>query len=287
MPLWPLRLVGHREQDADVGDRTVGDPVLDAVDDPRRRRPLSAIVFCAAASEPASGSRQREAAEQLAATRAASGTPASAASVPNLIDRVAHERVVDAHDHARRRAGARDLLHREHVARRCRARRRRTPRGPRCRGSRARPCASTSSFGWRCSRSISAAFGSTSFLRELARGLLDQLLLFGQLEIHVDLLALELGGALVEEGRHALPLIRGREQQREAALLERDCRPAESARLALAHDALARLGDRERPLRRRSSRRRLRVSAISSAAGNDRVDEADAQRLVGVDRCRR
>ena len=74
----PVLAVGHGEDDVEVGDAGVGDPVLGAVDDP-----LVAVAHarsCASppGSEPASGSRQREGGRPLAAWRTAAGSAPSA-----------------------------------------------------------------------------------------------------------------------------------------------------------------------------------------------------------------
>ena len=107
--------VGHREQHADVGDRAVGDPVLGAVDHPLvavaggggalRRRVGAGLGLGEARSSRASCPRASGVSQRLLLLVGA-----------ELVDRIADQRVVDAHDHAGRRAGAADLLHREHVA---------------------------------------------------------------------------------------------------------------------------------------------------------------------------
>ena len=74
-----------------------------------------ATVFCAAASRARLRLREREAAEQLARRQRRQELLLLLVGA-ELVERVAHERVVDAHDDARRGAGARDLLHRQHVA---------------------------------------------------------------------------------------------------------------------------------------------------------------------------
>ena len=86
------------------------------------------------------GLGQREAAELLAA-RERAASACFCASVPNGQDRIADQRVVHGHDDAGRRAGARDLLHRERVADGVHAGAAPAARGPRCPGSRARPSA--------------------------------------------------------------------------------------------------------------------------------------------------
>src|SRR3954467_6207338 len=110
------------------------------------------------------------------------------------------------------------------------------------------PMRLTSSVGWRCSRSISAARGSTSVVANSRA--VRWTASCSSVGARSMLLPLELRGAprLGEEGRHALALIGGREQEAKALLLERD-RVIERGRLTELHQALD-LGDRERSVRR-------------------------------------
>ena len=106
--------VGARHDDDDVGMAARGDPRLGAGE-----HPVVAVAHglaCAAttASEPASGSRQRERAEHLAARHRLQE------SLLLLVGAEAEEhlrgqRVVHAHQHRDRRVGGGDLLEREQV----------------------------------------------------------------------------------------------------------------------------------------------------------------------------
>src|SRR3954469_22104122 len=77
----------------------------------------------------------------------------------------------------------------------------------------------TSSLGWRCARSISAAFGRTSFLAKSAAVFCTSRCSSVSSQ-SIDLFALEFYGSLPEEGLHALLLIGGGEQGREQFRLE-------------------------------------------------------------------
>src|SRR5262245_59901984 len=95
----------------------------------------------------------------------------------------------------------------------------------------------TSSAGWRCSRSISAALGRTSCCAKSRA--VRWAAACSSVGVNCTLLALELRRAprLGEERPHALALVRGREQQAEAARLERQ-RVLERRRLAGVDQAL-------------------------------------------------
>jgi hypothetical protein len=107
-------LVIHREQHADVGDRAVGDPVLGPIEQPAAVGLLVGGGLLRRGVGSSLGLGQREAAEQLAGRERDKPLLLLGLGAKPM-DRIAHERVVDAHDHAGRRAGPRDLLHREHV----------------------------------------------------------------------------------------------------------------------------------------------------------------------------
>ena len=248
---------------------------------------LGAVVFCAAASRAGLGLGEREAAELLA--RRASGVSHSCfcASVPNLMDRIADQRVVDAHDHARRRARARDLLHRQRVRDGVDAgaalllgdRDAEEPElGHALDELRAGTVLAIDLGGLRQRlRSVakSRAVVWTSFCSSVRSKF-------------IGLLALELGGR-AWRGTRACPRVDRWVANRsaESCALEGECLLERRRLGAAAISALARRRRRAGPWRRSRSATLASPRAMSSAGREHRVDEADAQRLVGVDRGRR
>ena len=103
---------------------------------------------------------------------------------PELVDRVAEERVVDAHDDAAARARGADLLHRERVAERVHPRAAVLLRDGDAEQARAPPSCARISLGQRPRLVELGGLGGDLARGEVARGVADQPLLFGQLEIH-------------------------------------------------------------------------------------------------------
>jgi hypothetical protein len=113
MPRLPFAGIRRREDDHDVRDRRVGDEVLRAVE-----HPAATVLDGARALRLRVGASlrfgQRETADHLA--RRELGQPARALGVVALAeDRRAHQRALHRHRDRRRRAGARDLLQRDRV----------------------------------------------------------------------------------------------------------------------------------------------------------------------------
>src|ERR1041384_6153972 len=252
----------------------------------------SAVVFCAAASLPASGS---DSAKQPSILPDASGTShcCFCASVANRrIGSHTSELLtlmmtpVDAHARETSSiASAYDTLSR--------------PAPPFCSGT-AMPSSPswamrwTSSVGWRCSRSISAALGNTSLVANsramriaaVCSSVGENSTVIPSERLSLRLIrsfTLELRRAprLGEECRHPLALVGGREQKPEAALLEAG-RGLERRRLAVVDQTLA-LGDRERAVGGDPPGQISRLGE-QLAVRPHRVGQADAQGLGGVDR---
>ena len=136
-------------------------------------------------------------------------------------------------------------------------------------------------------RSISAACGSDLARREIARGVADQLLLGGELEVHASCCPSTAAARLSRNARMPSFWSCGREQSARTARA-RARAPAASGQLGgrARHRARLARGDRQR-------RAGAAISAATRAHArqqlgrlDDRVDEADAQRLVGVDDAR-
>ena len=156
----PVRLGDGEDEDV-VGVRAVGDPVLRAVEDPAVVAVFSAMVTIVCASEPLIGSVRPKQPSFLPEAHGARISFFCCVGA-ELVERVAEERVVHAHDDAGRRARRADLLHHERVGERVEAGAAVLLRDRHARGSRARPSCATISAGQRPLLSISAALGAIS-----------------------------------------------------------------------------------------------------------------------------